>query len=148
MNEVVRNLVVGLVAFGLLSLSSRPALASAPKCFSQPNDEQGVTDTQAAAMKQCDCAGSATHFGYVTCVRQVAEMAVTAGTIRKACQKNVVRPMAESACGSKGKATCCETTPQGRTSCAVLNEAACRSRKGGIVAAPGSEPWCFLACGS
>ena len=128
-----------------LAIASYPALGSAPPCLSQPNDATDVAAAQTAAEKACDCAGVVNHFSYVQCVRGVARDAFTKGDIRKTCLKNVVNPLSKSSCGIPGSATCCSTTSLGASICRVIPEIACKPRSG-ETAAPGSKPWCFVAC--
>jgi len=139
------KLAVAFFASMLFSVASRPALANAPKCLSQPDDAASVAATQTAAEDTCDCMGSATHFAYVQCVRAVAKQAFAKGTIRKTCLKNVVAPLSKSSCGIPGAVTCCATTARGDSSCQVIPATACKPRSGGT-AVPGAEPWCFVAC--
>ena len=147
---VRRDLRVAVLAtcFTLAALvaGAPRAQAGAPGCYTQPGDAAGMAVVIAAARAECDCAAAASHHAYIECLRGVADDAVKAGTIRKTCFKNVVRPLSTSTCGNPAAVTCCQIGPRGGQVCKIREQAAnCKAPKGGS-AYIGATAWCEDAC--
>lgn len=146
--QVARSAHIALL--GLLSSSAffvRPALGKTPECGATQGDRAAVATVLAAADAMCPCESATSPKGYVKCVRGVASVSVTGGTLPAQCKRAVIQAAQRSTCaGTEGAVTCCQVTAKGKQRCAVKRSAEkCRPPRGGS-AAVGTTDSCYDAC--
>lgn len=111
MKRPLSRVVAGLV------LST--AAAHAKPC----DDPAAVMATRQAAEAQCPCGAATRHRSYVSCVSRVAHEAVVSGRLSPRCRAAVLSCAHRSVCGKPDYVTCCRTTPEGMTTCAIRRSA-------------------------
>jgi len=110
--------------------------------FAACTNPGAVATTRAQADQKCHCASATDHGQYVKCVAEVANDAVTAGTLPTTCKGAVKKCAAKSTCGKPGFVSCC-VTKNGVTKCKISKDSATCAAKGGSV---GNCPSCCDAC--
>jgi hypothetical protein len=106
--------LAGLVAGLFLSA----AAAHAKPC----DDPSALLKARQAAETQCACVATTRH-RYLSCVSRVAHEAVVSDALPRRCKAAVMRCAHRSVCGKPDSVTCCGTTPEGTTTCAVRRSA-------------------------
>jgi len=86
-------------------------------------DPAAIAALRQAAETQCACGAATGHRSYMSCVSRVAHEAVVAGVLSSRCKAAVIRCAHRSVCGKRGSVTCCRTTPNGMTTCAIRRSA-------------------------
>ena len=95
-------------------------LLSAAAAHAKPcGNPAAVLETRQAAEVQCACGALTRHRSYMSCVLRVAHEAVVSGALSPRCKAAVMSCAQRSVCGKPDYVTCCRTTPEGTTTCAI-----------------------------
>lgn len=138
-----RSGILAIVAALVLAAGSAEAA-----CGDVPADAGELAAARDAVAAACPCDAPGTHSQYVRCSLGVTRARVTQGLLRPACKTAVQRCASRSTCGRPGAITCCRTSPNGKTGCAVRSSAArCVAPRGGS-ACVGAYTSCCDACGT